>query len=172
MKISLSDRPAKDSYQRSKSLYAVTGLLELANQKNEENRKTWFAETTKLSPKALEVTETTSPVRPLTYANVIEELNLKLTGNTIEDFGIILENDTTYNNQSIRSFGSSKTDESSVTMDPALEFLQDEPLYQLLDTSAVEVSRKVLCLEITFRLAFSRFHVHTRQNSKLYVIFM
>lgn len=91
----------------------------------------------KLSPKS---EDSPSPIKTQTYSSVIEELSFKLNGNLIEDFSKVIENESTYNNQSIRSFGSSKTDASSVVMDPALEFLQDEPLYQFYDAALLEVS--------------------------------
>lgn len=118
-------------------MYALPSLLHINTHKNEENRKTWYAETTKLSPRS---ENGTTPTKTKTYSNVIEELNLKLNGNVIEDFNSNMENESTYNNQSIRSFGSSKTDESSVIMDPVLEFLHDEPLYQFYDAAVLEVS--------------------------------
>lgn len=123
---------------RTKSHYAVTGLAQTSPQKNEHNRKSLYADTTKLSPQSEE--DNSSPVKKRSYSNVIDELHFKLNGNAFEDFNTAIENESTYNNQSIRSFGSSKTDESSVIMDPALEFLQDEPLYQFYDAAVLDVS--------------------------------
>lgn len=134
----LPDQKAIKTDSRRKSLYAVTGIISSPTQK-EQNRKTWYAETKDLSPKSVP-----KVIKTQNYSKVIEEFsskNLLLKATTIEEFRTNLENDSALYNQSIRSFGSSKTDESSVVMDPALEFLHDEPLYQFYDAAVLGVSR-------------------------------
>lgn len=131
------DQEAKETSDRTKPLYAVPSFLQIPTGKNLQARQTWYAETMKLSPKS---EDGSTPIKTQRYSSVIEELNYKLNSNIIDDFSKVIENESTYNNQSIRSFGSSKTDASSVVMDPALEFLQDEPLYQFYDAALLEVS--------------------------------
>ncbi|KAG5896456.1 hypothetical protein JTB14_002598 [Gonioctena quinquepunctata] len=139
--------------ENRKSLYLEAGLFKKNNFQNKQNTRTsWYAEIG-LYPKSLsinddttvekdaiinvgktEVIEGTNLSKNPMFSSVIEELNLKL--NKPDCF----ENENTYNNQSVSSFGStdSKKDGSSITYAANdLKFLEDEPLYQFYDPTSI-----------------------------------